>query len=276
MAHPEHDSTNSRPDASESPPASRRRRWSIPPSLQKAVGPTSIVVLCLLHSLAIWTSLGGRAGLTNGWPLWRDDHPLYLRRPGHRAFLRDSRTTAGYDASFMSGYAKSVVFPASSTLPELVVAAFGGAQPEFAYKLYVLVSAAAVPWLIAMACVIWRFRPATTAIAVVLALVYIWTDFPLSYAAFGMLPYFLGIPLGLVATSVFARYLTRGGLLNWLLAAGLMSLAVLVHLTTAMVIAPAALLAYIAACWRPGRHTPPAPSSSSAPACGPEARAIRN
>ena len=53
----------------------------------------------------------------------------------------------------MAGYAKSVVFPASSTLPELVVALFGGEHPEFAYKLYVLISAAAVPWLIALACV---------------------------------------------------------------------------------------------------------------------------
>ncbi len=50
----------------------------------------------------------------------------------------------------MAGYAKSVVFPASSTLPELVVAAFGGTRPELAYKLYVLVSAAAYPWLIGL------------------------------------------------------------------------------------------------------------------------------
>ena len=40
----------------------------------------------------------------------------------------------------MSGYAKSVVFPSSSTLPELVIAVFGGEHPELAYKIYVLVS----------------------------------------------------------------------------------------------------------------------------------------
>ena len=155
----------------------------------------------------------------------------------------------GYDPSFMAGYAKSVVFPASSTLPELVVAAFGGSHPEFAYKVYVLVSAAAVPWLIAWACFLWRVRASATAVAVRLALVYIWTDLPINYVTFGMLPYFLGIPLGLVATGVFARYLIRGGWVE--LAAwppAVMSLAVLVHLTTAMVIAPAALLAY-SRCW---------------------------
>ena len=96
----------------------------------------------------------------------------------------------------------------------------GGEHPEFAYKLYVLVSAAAVPWLIALACALWRIPPAGAAIAVVLDLLYIWTDFPINYVAFGMLPYFLAIPLGLVATGAFARFLTRGGAINWLVTAG--------------------------------------------------------
>jgi hypothetical protein len=241
--------------------------------MKKAVAPASIVVLCLMHSLAIWSSLGGRAGLTNGWPLWRDDHPLYFHSAlVTRAFLRDSYTTAGYDPSFMSGYAKSVVFPASSTLPELVVAVFGGARPEFAYKLYVLVSAAAFPWLIMLAGLAWKFRPASTATALGLALVYIWTDFPISYPAFGMLPYFLGIPLGLLATGIFVRYLSGGGLLNGMTAAALMSLAVLVHLTTAMIVAPAALLAYITACCIPARSDPETSSGIGAPTAGADGR----
>ena len=128
-----------------------------------------------------------------------------------RHFLEASGTTAGYDPSFMAGYAKSVIFPASSTLPELVIALFGGSRPELAYKLYVLVSAALIPWLVALACCLWRARvddrhgrgP---------VLLYVWTDFPINYAAFGMLPYLLAIPLGLVATGAFCRYLDRGGL----------------------------------------------------------------
>jgi hypothetical protein len=216
------------------------------------VAPVLIIALCLLHGLAIWIGLGGRAGLTNGWPLWRDDHPLYFHSAlVTRTFLRDSLTTAGYDPSFMAGYAKSVVFPASSTLPELVIAAFGGAHPELAYKVYVLVSAAAVPWLVAMAAGLWQLRPSAAAVAVVLVLVYIWTDFPINYAAFGMLPYFLAIPLGLAATGAFVRFLARGGAIPWLMAAGLLSMSVLVHLTAAMIVVPAALLAYVAAARRP-------------------------
>ena len=166
MAPAEHDTSQPTDTAVEIPTTQPRRSFRIH-HIGKAVGPTLIVTLCLLHSLAIWTGLGGMTGLTNGWPLWRDDHPLYFHSAlVTRDFLRDSYTTAGYDASFMSGYAKSVVFPASSTVPELVVALFGGTHPEFAYKVYVLISAAAVPWLIALACVLWHVRHASTVTAV--------------------------------------------------------------------------------------------------------------
>ncbi|MGC1717876.1 MAG: hypothetical protein WA746_02710, partial [Isosphaeraceae bacterium] len=36
-----------------------------------------LTVLGIAHGLAIWRGMGGLEGLTNGWPLWRDDHPLY-------------------------------------------------------------------------------------------------------------------------------------------------------------------------------------------------------
>ena len=212
------------------------------------MAPALVVLLGSCHGLAIWLGMGGYAGLTNGWPLYRDDHPLYFHSAlVTRSFLEHSWTTAGYDPSFMAGYAKSVVFPASSTLPELVVAAFGGARPELAYKLYVLVSAAAYPWLMAWACLPAGRPPMVRGRGRGLGLVYLWTDWPINYVTFGMLPYFLGIPIALVATGAFARYLERRTPGTWLLATGLMSLAVLVHLTTAMVVAPAALLAYVAA-----------------------------
>jgi hypothetical protein len=217
-----------------------------------------VAALCGLHGLAIWTALGGREGLTNGWPLWRHDHPLYFHSAlVTRHFLRQTGTTAGYDPSFMSGYAKSVVFPASSTLPELVVACFGGSRPDLAYKVYVLVGAALPPWLVALAGLLWRLRAGGVAAAVLLFLVYIWTDFPINYVAFGMVPYFLGVPLALVATGTFCRYLERGGPAWWTLCAASLSVAFLVHLTTALIFGPAAALAYVAAaarrdCDKPG------------------------
>jgi hypothetical protein len=219
-------------------------RWT---KFEKRLANALTIVLCSLHTASIWVGMGGLPGLKNGWPLWRDDHPLYYHSAlVTRAFLENSRTTAGYDPSFMAGYAKSVVFPASSTLPELAVALFGGSRPEVAYKVYVLVSAAAVPWLVALACAAWRIPPASTAIAVVLDLLYVWTDFPINYVAFGMLPYFLAIPLGLLATGAFARFLAHGGVINWLISTAFLCLAFLVHLTAAMVIVPAAAATYVA------------------------------
>jgi hypothetical protein len=217
------------------------------------LAPAVIVILSSAHGGAIWYGLGGLRGLTNGWPIWRHDHPIYYHSGlVTRAFLKDSWTTSGYDPFFMAGYAKSIVFPSSSTLPELAIALFGGSHPDVAYKIYALVSAAAFPWLIALACVIWRLSSRASALAVAIALIYVWTDFPISHAASGMLPYFLGIPLALVASGVFARFLGRPGALNWLLAAFFLSLAFLVHLTTAMVLVPAAGMAYFAASSRRG------------------------
>ena len=232
-----------------SDPSNRSER--APSRLRKGVAIAAVVLLCALHGLGIWSAMGGRAGLTNSWPLWRNDHPLYYHSAlVTRSFLKDSWTTAGYDPSFMAGYAKSVIFPASSTLPELVIAAFGGDHPVFAYKLYVLISAAAVPWLIALACACWSIPPRAAVLTIVLELIYVWTDFPIRFVELGMVPYFLAIPLSLLATGAFARFLSQGGALNWLISTVLLSMAFLVHFTTAMVMVPAAALAYLAVAYR--------------------------
>src|SRR5262245_28131444 len=55
-----------------------------------------LITACAAHGLAVWVGLGGRAGLTNGWPLWRDDHPLYFHSALiTRHFLGMTGTTAG-------------------------------------------------------------------------------------------------------------------------------------------------------------------------------------
>ncbi len=213
-------------------------------------------ILAFAHGYAIWVALGGASGLTNGWPLWRDDHPLYFHSAlVTRSFLRLSWTTAGYDPSFMSGYAKSVVFPASSTLPEVVIALFGGRSPALVYKLYVLVSVAAIPWLVAIAASLCRIGRGGILAAVALVLIYVWTDFPIRYARYGMVPYLLAIPLGLTATAAFNRYIENGRPLWWLASAALMTFVVFVHFTSAMIVAPTAAIVYSAAAFA-RRHEP--------------------
>lgn len=219
-----------------------RRRWSSGFAAALAGG------LCLLHGLGIWVGLGGREGLLSPWPLARHDHPLYFHSAlVTRAFLRQSGTTAGYDPSFMAGYAKSIIFPASSTLPELSVALFGGERPVLAYKLYLLLSVAAVPWLIRTAARRIAGSEGWARIGTVgLFLIYVWTDFPIHYASYGMVPYLLAIPLGLAALGSLTELLTRGRRRDVLAAAAGCWAAVLVHFTVAMVLAPAVLAAYAA------------------------------
>jgi hypothetical protein len=218
------------------------------PKRSSALAVLLTLALVSAHALAAWRGVGGQEGLSNPWPIWRDDHPLYYHSAlVTRAFLRQTGTTAGYDPSFMAGYAKSVVFPASSTLPELVIWAFGADHPAQTYKAYVLLCTAVLPWLLALAARAVGLRPEGVAIATLLFLLYLWTDFPINYAAFGMLPYLLSVPLGLLAVAVFSGFLAQGGLLRWLASAVLLSLSVLVHLTAGMIAAPAAALAYLAA-----------------------------
>lgn len=210
---------------------------------------TILILVACLHGVAIYLGLGGWSGLTSSWPIARHDHPLYFHSAlVTREFLTQNGTTAGYDPAFMAGYPKSVVFPASSTLPELAVFFFGGARPEIAYKAFVGLAAAAVPWLIALAAGLFGASAAASACAVVIACTYLWTDFPISYLTFGMAPYFLMVPLALVAAALIARYLDRGGFSTWLAAAIVCSMALMAHLTAAMLVVPAAVLAYLVGC----------------------------
>ena len=239
--------TRTRPGPDD-PALAKRTRSPFAPTLY------GLAVCCALaHALAIWVGMGAVDAFHGDWPVWRDDHPLYFHSAlVTRRFLARNGTTAGYDPAFMSGYPKSVVFPSSSTLPELVVCLFGGARPERAYQWYVLVSAAAIPWLVGLGVRLWRGGAGATFTAVALFVLYVWTDFPINYAAFGMLPYLLAIPLGLVATGIFARYVECGGFGPWLASAVAMALVVLVHFTSAMIVAPASAAVYAAAVgsWR--------------------------
>ncbi len=220
------------------------------PGDRRTFGVGLTLAILTIHASLIWLGLGGRAGIQGEYPPWRDDHPLYYHSAlVTRAFLHDSWTTAGYDPAFMAGYMKSAVFPSSSTLPEVVFAAFPTCPAPLLYKIYVFLGGALAPAVFAAACGFWRASARGVGFATALFFLYLWSDFPINYVGFGMVPYFLGVPLGLFGLGAFVAYLEDGGVSRWLLAAFALAGAILVHLTTAMVVAPAALLAYAIA-WR--------------------------
>ncbi|WZO98112.1 hypothetical protein EP7_005167 [Isosphaeraceae bacterium EP7] len=207
-------------------------------------------VLCLMHAAAIWLGMGGWTEIGGDWPILRDDHGMHYHHAAKaRATLKASWTTAAYDPAFMAGYARSIVSDPSATAVSLFVAAFGGSHPARAYNVFVLLATACVPYVVSAAARSLGAGPHARCAAVLVYLVYVWTDFPINYASLGMVAYFTGVPLGLWTAGMIAGYLERGGLGRWLLAAAGSSLVALVHPTVAMVLVPSALAAYAVA-WR--------------------------
>lgn len=233
--------------------SSERAPWASRLAVLVAVG------LCGLHAIGAWVGVGGWEGLSSEWPLAIHDHPVHFHSSVvAERFLWQSGTTAGYDPSFMAGYPKNLLFPQSSTMFDVTNFLTGGRWPVQVFKAVVFLALASVPWLIALAGWIWGLRPGAVAVAVALVLVYGWTEggganFPWNYAWYGMSAYLLAVPLSVVAVAAFSRYLGLGGWTRWVLAAVLISLSLLVHVTTPMILGPAGLVGYLGAVWRARR-----------------------
>jgi hypothetical protein len=212
-----------------------------------------VLGLCTLHTWAAVVASGGPAEVSSEWPLAIHDHPIYYHcMRTTPEFLRRGGTTAGYDPSFMAGYAKSMWFPQSSTFFD-VVGLLGRRWPTAPLQKWtVLVATAALPWLATFAAAAWRLRASATAWGLALLLTYVWTDgggagFPLGYAGYGMVAYWLAVPMALLTSATIAGFLRRGGFRGWLAVVWLASLTWMVHITSPMLVGPSALAAYVAA-----------------------------
>ena len=196
--------------------------------------------------------MGGVTGLRSANPLTLHDHAIQQHNAWvTRPMLARTGLAAGYDPFFMAGYAKSLFSSPSSTLFEVAALATGGVAPTVVYKAVVFLSIAALPLLVAFACLILGLRGVTSLAAVSMFLLYLWTDgagggYPMAYASIGMTAYLLCVPLGLVVTAAIVRFLAEGGRLRWCGAAILAALVFLVHVTSVLFLAPAALAACLA------------------------------
>jgi hypothetical protein len=156
----------------------------------------------------------------------------------------------------------SIVSDLSSTLPDVALFLSGSADPALAYKLFILASISAIPWLIVAAGLVWRLGPGPIACGLALYELHLWSDsFTFGYAVMGMVGYLVSVPFGLLTVAAVTAYLDRGGFGRWLAAASACAAAFLVHLTGAMLVAPAAGLAYAVAAARSRRPGRPLPAS---------------
>ncbi len=197
--------------------------------------------------------LGGWKDLSSPSPITLQDHPVHEHSLAiSPTFLRRSGTTAGYDPSFMAGYPKSVIFPQSSTLYDATSFLIPGVPRPILHKWIVFFALGSIPWVVALAGSLWGLRDDAVAWAVALFLLYVWTNggdagFPLNFAYFGMLTYLLAVPVCLVATAAYSRYMARGGMGRWFGAILASFLAFLVHVTAPMIVVPGALLSFLTA-----------------------------
>ena len=181
-----------------------------PLALRKSVSASAlIVVLCSLHGLAIWTGMGGRAGLTNGWPIWHDDHPLYYHTASSRGRSSSLRGRPPVTTPLHGRLCQERRFPVIVDTPRTGGRGLRRKSPRICVQ--------GVCAGLRRGCAVddrpgrvhWQdTHERGVAIAILLDLLYIWTDFPINYAFCGMLPYFLAIPVALAATAAFARFLT--------------------------------------------------------------------
>ena len=219
-------------------------------------------LLGVLHGVAVWIGIGGLAGMLGEWPILSSDHGFHYHHGlMTRHFLRTTGFSAGYDPSFMSGYAMSVISGTSSTLTNLVILAFGGDRPAVAFKVMTFACVAVLPWVVLLAGAVLRSSPVANVSSLSLFLLYFWTDFPVSYAEAGMTAYMLSVPLDLLSIALLTAYLDRGGAAAWLAAATSCAAVFLVHLTSAMVLGPAGLVTYVVALRRARRVGRPFPAS---------------
>ncbi len=202
----------------------------------------------IAHALLSFACLGGWSEVSSRWPLAWHDHPMHYHNAlVTRSFFVQNGTTAGYDPYFMSGYAKSIVSDPSGTMIEGVIAVFGRDRPAQTYKMLVLTIMVILPWLIALTIRLVGGGFDAVVAGTIAFLVYLWTDFPLEYAGFGMLAFLLVIPLGLVVLALVVRFLRGGGFVRWVLATVGSGMLIFVHPLAAQTVGPAVLAAYAAA-----------------------------
>ena len=205
--------------------------------------------LGIAHGLAIWTGMGGREGLTNGWPLWRDDHPLYYHSAlVTRAFLQQTGTTAGYDPCSWPAMPRAWSFPPRQRFPNWSSGPSGVIVRSWLTSFTSWARRVALPWFVALAAAAWGLRMRARRSGGTVLFAVRLDRFSNQLCRFRHAALSAGDPPGPAGYGCVRPVPVHGGFLWWLLAALAMSLAVLVHLTAAMIVAPAAAAAYLAAC----------------------------
>jgi hypothetical protein len=205
----------------------------------------AIIALAVGNAWACRRYCANDASYRSNHPFLTDDHTLHFANAlATRNYLRESGTNAGYDPYFMSGYAKSSLWPTNALL-EIVMFLTPSLDPAVVYKSFVWLSAATIP--IALIYAGWRLR--VSRIVVLLAVFFwmsqYWSSVPFhtfQFVQFGMSAFVWSVALLLAAGASLEHWLRTRTIAATLELGVLAGLALMAHPTTAILLGVPAIL----------------------------------
>jgi hypothetical protein len=218
------------------------------PTLRHAARALAIVstgCVLLWHAHESWTRFPPGRADSKRLPFTEFDHTFHFYYSQlTRDFFAGRLAFWGYDPNFMAGYGKTMIFPTSSTLPELV-AIVSGEHGALGYRAFVASTILLTPLVLALAArAIWSDWLATM-LAALLGVVWVWSSWPAAYVTWGMGPFILASAISVWSGSLLADWLDRGS--AWSLSCGtlLTALAVIAHPSSLVILACMMLPAYL-------------------------------
>jgi hypothetical protein len=227
-----------------------KKRWP----LHRALAILIATPILGAHAYHAWMRFWPGSPATQQLPFTNTDHPLqFYYGQLTRQFFENRSAFWGYDPAFMAGYAKSLIFPTSGTLPDLV-AIVSGPYAAWAYNLIATVSVFITPILIGLAAAALTHNWLSTTLAFVAAVQWVWCAWPNVYVEWGMGPFILTSALSLVGAAFLCSWLDGAARYSWCVGTILSTVAIILHplslITLGLMLIPAYLIRIRSLNWR--------------------------
>src|SRR5262245_20398242 len=230
--------------------SSRKKHWPVHRVLLIVV---AALILCM-HAYHAWMRFWPGRPTTQQLPFTNTDHPLqYYYGQLTRQFIQNRGAFWGYDPTFMAGYAKSLVFPTSGTLPDLV-AAVSGSYGAWTYNLIATLCVVLTPIVIAFAATALARSWLPGVLALVVAVQWSWCAWPNVYVGWGMGPFILTSAMSVLSAALLTNWLDGDAKYTWVIGTILGTVSIVFHplslITLGLMLVPAYLIRVRALNWR--------------------------
>jgi hypothetical protein len=223
--------------------------------------PAGRVVLVLLavtivavHGYYAWLRFPPGSPADQQLPFTETDHPLQFYYGQLTAqYFQNRHAFWGYDPTFMAGYGKSIIFPTSSTLPDLV-AIISGPYAACGYNLISTACTFLTPVVLGLAAVSLTRSWASALLALVFGVQWTWCSWPVTYVTWGMGPFILASAASVWSAAQLVHWLDHGWIRSIVGGTMVAAIAVVLHplslITLALTVMPAYLVRMRHLNWR--------------------------